>query len=291
MNRLTLLKDVSFGSRVAEDETQQLSAYFVETDQWNRIGRGEVDIIKGEKGSGKSAIYTLLAAKTNEFFDKNILLVTAETPRGNTVFRDLVSDPPTSEQEFMLLWKLYIATLIGERLRDLGFNDVHAVKVFNALGDEGLLPKEFEIRSILRKVYKIVKSLFNVEALEISGSIEPNTGMPVATGRLTLREPTDEKRQLGFMSVDSLFEEANESLRQKGYKLWIAFDRLDVAFAENLELEANALRALMRVYADLRHIDCVAFKIFLREDIWRRISEKGFRESSHLTRAESLRWT
>jgi predicted ATP-dependent serine protease len=108
MPKLELLRNLSFGARVAEEETAELAKYFVETDQWNRIFRGEIDIIQGDKGAGKSAIYSLLVAKTNELFDKNILLITAEQPRGATVFRDLVSDPPTSENEFISLWKLYI---------------------------------------------------------------------------------------------------------------------------------------------------------------------------------------
>jgi len=68
MERLALLKELSFGSRVAEEETQHLASYFVETYQWSRIERGEIDIIIGEKGTGKSAIYTLLTAKTDVFF-------------------------------------------------------------------------------------------------------------------------------------------------------------------------------------------------------------------------------
>src|SRR5262249_29624130 len=101
MERLALLKQLSFGARVAEDETADLAGYFVETDQWNRISRGEVDIIRGEKGSGKSAIYALLVTKTDEFFDKNILLVTGEKPRGTPVFKELIPDPPTEEVEFV----------------------------------------------------------------------------------------------------------------------------------------------------------------------------------------------
>jgi len=53
------------------------------------------------------------------------------------------------------------------------------------------------------------------------------------------------------------------------------FDRLDVAFAETLYLEANALRALIRVYADIRGLDFIGLKIFLREDIWKRVNEGG----------------
>ena len=62
MERLGLLKTISFGQRVAEDETAALAGYFVETDQWERILKGEIDVVRGEKGSGKSAIYSLLIA-------------------------------------------------------------------------------------------------------------------------------------------------------------------------------------------------------------------------------------
>lgn len=56
MDRLTLLKSLSFGSQVAEEEIQDLQSYFVETDQWSRIFGGKIDIVRGEKGTGKSAI-------------------------------------------------------------------------------------------------------------------------------------------------------------------------------------------------------------------------------------------
>lgn len=116
MQRVELVKSLSFGARVAEEETAELAKYFVETDQWNRIFRGDIDIIRGDKGAGKSAIYSLLVTKTDELFDKKILLITAERPRGATVFKDLVADPPTSENEFIALWKLYIVTLVAQSM-------------------------------------------------------------------------------------------------------------------------------------------------------------------------------
>ena len=112
MDRLDVLKQVSFGARVAEDEINELATYFVETDEWHRLFQGEVDIIKGDKGAGKSAIYSLLMAKANELFDKRILTVSAEHPRGAPVFKELITDPPASEPEFVGLWKLYILTLL-----------------------------------------------------------------------------------------------------------------------------------------------------------------------------------
>ena len=37
MERSELLRNLSFGARVAEEETAELAKYFVETDQWDRI--------------------------------------------------------------------------------------------------------------------------------------------------------------------------------------------------------------------------------------------------------------
>jgi hypothetical protein len=138
MERLQLLKSISFGQRVAEDETAALAKYFVETDQWDRILKGEIDVIRGEKGSGKSAIYSLLIARADELFDKGILLTTGENPRGATVFKELVAQPPTSEQEFVGLWKLYLVTLIAQQLKEFGVVGKDYETLVGTLEDQGL---------------------------------------------------------------------------------------------------------------------------------------------------------
>lgn len=84
---------------------------------------------------------------------------------------------------------------------------------------------------------------------------------------------------------------ANKALRKNGdYNAWILLDRLDVAFVESPELEKNALRALFRVYLDVFGLDNVRIKIFLRTDIWNRITKEGFREASHITRHVTISW-
>jgi hypothetical protein len=117
MERRELLQRVSFGSQVAEDERRDLARYFVETDQWRRIVNGEIDIIRGEKGAGKSAIYGLLIENEADFFDKRTIIIAEENPRGDTVFRDIATEPPASETEFIILWKLYIIALVAREMR------------------------------------------------------------------------------------------------------------------------------------------------------------------------------
>ena len=103
MEKLALLKGLSFGARVAEDETGELARYFVETDQWTRIVKGEIDVVRGDKGAGKSAIYSLLITREGEFFDRSTLLVPGEKPRGTPVFQGIIAAPPAEEAEFVAL--------------------------------------------------------------------------------------------------------------------------------------------------------------------------------------------
>jgi hypothetical protein len=291
MTRLELLRQLSFGSQVAEDEVQELANYFVETYQWDQIASGKLDIIRGEKGAGKSAIYSLLSTKAEEFFDRGILLVAAENPRGTTVFRDLVADPPASEQEFLWLWKVYIITIIAQKFREYDIKGADAQKLYGMLEDAKLLPRDHDLSGMLRGALHFVRRLLKM-GVEPGIEIDTTTGMPSAyVGRLTLGEPETDLKQMGFNSVDTLFKYANSALESHGYSLWVLLDRLDVAFSETHDLEANALRALMRVYGDLRAHDRISLKIFIREDIWKRIFQTGFREASHINNYAILDWS
>ncbi|SDF02058.1 hypothetical protein SAMN05216337_104276 [Bradyrhizobium brasilense] len=286
MERVALLKGITFGERVAEDEIGALGQYFVETDQWERIFEGKIDVIRGDKGSGKSAIYSLLDSKTNQLFDRRVLLTTAENPRGDTVFADLVSEPPTSENEFVFLWKLYYVSLVAAKLKEFGIANDKARHLFAALEEAGIMEPSFSLRRTFLKVRRYVLP----KTIEGTVSVDPNTMLSTATGKITLAEPTDEAERRGAVSVGQLAELANAALDKAGYQIWVLFDRLDVAFVEDGGLEKNALRALFRAYRDFSGLDYLKFKIFLRSDILTRIMEGGFREASHITRTADLEW-
>jgi ABC-type multidrug transport system fused ATPase/permease subunit len=102
------LRQLNFGNQVAEEERDVLRDYFVKTQAWDKIVGGEIDIVYGPKGSGKSALYVLLQDETNDLFDRGVLLVSGENPRGTPAFKDLVSEPPTTERDFISIWKLYV---------------------------------------------------------------------------------------------------------------------------------------------------------------------------------------
>ncbi|MFT4055356.1 MAG: hypothetical protein QM681_12690 [Novosphingobium sp.] len=292
MQPLEVLRQATFGRRTAEEEAENLRKYFVETEQWSQVFNGEVDVVYGPKGSGKSAIYNLITQSADELFDRNILLVPGENPQGSPAFKDIVEDPPYDEFQFVSVWKLYALTLCAHAIRDYGIEGRHIDELFAKLEEAELIPARWSLGRVLRYAMDYVRALSKPEAVETEVSIDPTSGMPSGVkGRIVLREPTASQARKGIVSVDELFELASETLLESGYSLWIVLDRLDVAFADKPGLEASALRALFKFYLDTKRHKNIATKIFLRTDIWGEITKEGFREARHIERALNISWS
>jgi hypothetical protein len=100
MSKRTVLTATDFGKRIAEEEADALESYFVETEQWRRVFAGEIDVVYGAKGSGKSAIYSLLLKKSARLLERQISVLASENVRGAPVFQVLVTEPTASEERF-----------------------------------------------------------------------------------------------------------------------------------------------------------------------------------------------
>jgi hypothetical protein len=291
MTKQEVLSSTSFGKRVAEEEGNELSSYFVETDQWKGVFSGEVDIIYGSKGAGKSAIYSLILRREDQLLARSITVIPAENTRGSPAFNDLVADPPASENECRGLWKIYFLSLIGQTLKKFDKLSDEGKHVINALEEAKLLSREHSLSGILKSALDYVRRVMKAEALEGGIKINPVTGQPEGlTGRIILRQPDTREHEAGFISADELLKLCQTALTFSNRYVWLILDRLDVAFADSLDLESNVLRSLFRVYLDLLPLNRMPLKIFLRSDIWQRIMARPFPEASHITRAINLSW-
>ena len=251
-----------------------------------------MDIVYGSKGAGKSALYALLLNKREDFFGRSILLTSAENPRGAPAFKSLAADTSLTEPQFVSLWKLYFLSLVCDMFEEYGFSGKRVTELRAVLEREGLIRRGRGLGGLLRAVADYVRSV-KPGGVSASVNVNPMTGLPEVevVGRgIVFREPSASEIERGLLSLDRLFEVAEEVLTEQDFCIWILLDRLDVAFAECPGLEKTALRALFRAYLDLLAFRHIAFKIFLRSDIWARITAEGFREARHITRDLTISW-
>ena len=289
-NTQKALQAANFGSRIAEDDTE-LHSYFVETEQWRKVLSGDIDIVFGAKGAGKSALYSLLVAQKEVFrLGRRTMFLAAENPRGAPAFRDLTTTPTMSEEHFRSLWKLYFLTIASNYLRHcITMNrtgNKTASEVFKILEDNNLLAQNVNLKTRLKSALEYLRK--HLPSLE-GGITDPTTGIRV-DGKITFSEPTAEERGLGYRSLDDLLEMLNLAYEELDITTWLVLDRLDVAFSDSGDLEGRALRSLFRTYLDMGALSNIKVKIFLRDDIWKKIVKDGFREASHVIRTLTISW-
>ncbi|MHA7130886.1 P-loop ATPase, Sll1717 family [Algoriphagus namhaensis] len=292
MTKKEILENTSFGESIAEQEADKLKDYFFQTDFWRSVRSGKNDIVYGAKGAGKSAIYMSLVNDIDSLFDESILVSLAENPQGNTAFSNLTNDPPTSETEFIRLWKLYFLVITSRVLEEYEIKDKSASKIRQILTDCNLVPAQNKLASFLKVCYDFMKSFRNGKEVSTTAEFDSMTGM--YSGQkfsLSFGEPSKSDFDKGLIPIEHAFDLLEKSLAENKIDLWIIIDRLDVAFLESEELEANALRALFKAYLDLAQYKSIKIKIFLRDDIWQKITSEGFREASHITKYQNLSWS
>ena len=67
------LASLTLGASAAENELRELDHYFLETDEYHRALRGEVQVIAGRKGSGKTALFFQLRGRLRQ--DQNRIVL------------------------------------------------------------------------------------------------------------------------------------------------------------------------------------------------------------------------
>lgn len=289
LEKYELLKTLSFGRSVAEHEQAELQRYFVQTHLWSRVRTGDIDIILGEKGCGKSAIFLLLQADQLALaVSKSIYLIAAENPRGDAAFANLVDDPPADEREIELVWRVYFIVLVTKFLESRKSDSPAFIELYRILVNAGLMSsKAGSLIDLLKSVRLFVRKIRKVG---IKLSIDQLTWAPEVTPEIELESDFVRINEV-TSQISLLFMKAEQALASAGLHVWILIDRLDIAFEQSAALEKNALRALLRTYSSLNAYEHINLKIFLRSDLFDRITDGGFREASHIEpKSTELAW-
>jgi hypothetical protein len=126
----------------------------------------------------------------------------------------------------------------------------------------------------------------------VEGSISVlETGLPIVTGKV-VPDYGEEVEGGVIIPHDYALGQLQDALEELGLTVWVVFDRLDEAFQGAPDHELPALRALLRVYLDLNHLEHVRVKLFIRNDLFSRITTGGFVNLTHVNaRRLHLTWS
>jgi len=276
-----ILQELDLGNSVAEHDAA-LERYFVETNTFRALVRDEGDIIAGDKGTGKTALFRILKRRYAALEElRDVELVEAFNPSGSPVFQRLAEADPLEEGQYVTIWKAYVFSLVGNwilQIYEEAFTD-SMYELDELLLRTGLRSTDDSPSTIFSQLVNLVRRFANPKSVEMAITLTPG-GLPIVVPKIELGDA-------GSTAPDTVPHDAalgllNRVLDEIDLSAWVAFDRLDEAFQGFPTAEVPALRALLRTYLDLNAFPRVRLKLFLRRDLFRRIIGDGFVNLTHV---------
>ena len=180
-----LLQKLTIGSSVAEFD-EDLERYFVETETFRALVQNRADIIAGDKGTGKTALFRVLQKRYARLPElKSIEVISAFNPTGNPVFQRLAQEQVLSEGDYTLIWKAYFLSLVGNWLLGIyeGSYTASMKKLDDLLNGLSLRSVDDTASTIFSKILNSFSRLFNPTAAQVEISFQPS-GIPILKPRI-----------------------------------------------------------------------------------------------------------
>jgi|WetSurMetagenome_2_1015567.scaffolds.fasta_scaffold44505_2 hypothetical protein len=262
------LQQISLGDPMAENEFQNLATYYVQTDEYNRALRGEVNLVVGRKGTGKTALFFQVRDRIRR--DKQNVVIDLK-PEGYQLLKlkeqvlDLLSEGAKSHLitafwEYLLLLEICRKVLEKDRPRshydDSIIEDYKALEKLHHCGF-GATEGDFSERLLLL-------------SQEIIDTFQEKYGT-AEHSRLTTDEVTN---LLHSTSIAELRESLAKYLEQKGQVL-VLFDNLDKGWSlsgigsGDILILRCLIDAARKVQREMRKADVqMSCIVFVRNDIY-----------------------
>jgi hypothetical protein len=289
-----ILPKIVFGNPVAEFD-KKLPDYFVITDAFQHLVSDEADIVAGDKGTGKTAIYQYLKTSYKTVPElKGVEVITGFNPSGEPIFRRLGDEAKLTEGQYVTIWKMYFLSLVGNWfLREYRGSLNPKIQRLEALLNKiGLLNSGESASTVFARLVEWLQT--NATPKEVGVDISFNEfGIPVYTPKVVIgkKETTLERIPIEMISHDDAFTILDKALAEKSKIAWVVLDRLDESFVGRPDIEIPALRALIRTFMDLQPYEYVRVKLFVRKDLFRKITQEGFVNLTHVgARQTEIEW-
>lgn len=292
MEMREILQKLQFGNPVAEFD-QKLENYFLVTDIFRSVIAGSVDMIAGDKGTGKTAIYQHLKRSYKNIPElEGVEIIAGFNPSGEPLFRRLGNEEKMTEGQYKTIWKMYFLSLAGNwLLKNFRGQNTPALKKLEALLLKvDLLSADDSAGTIFTHLLDWLH--LNATPKSIGMNFTFNEfGIPVFSPKVELgKGNTAEAVAPENISHEETFKILEAALVEKKVILWIVMDRLDEAFVGRPDIEALALRALLRTFMDFQSNNFY-LKLFVRNDLYRKIIHDDFVNLDHVSgRRKEIVW-
>lgn len=270
------LSSLEFGAEEAERDAL-LSDSFIALPEFSEVLSGKKNIVIGDRGTGKSAMFTRLSAPhVGQLVAKQSVVRSLPHPADLLRRLDSNGSQLNNAEQFRAGWLTLVAYCLADQV--IAFSSPNharaAIYLKEILGDEsetGWLLLKF-LKGIAER---LLKSSVKIKLGPVM--IEP-AGKPGGSGT-------------GASAIDlrSFIKDAATSLAAAGQMALIPLDRVDEIHKYDRDLQQKAVQGLFLAEGDLAQLPGIRLVIFIRSDLFKiyDIQEKN----KLVSRSMSISWT
>lgn len=264
-----LLAQLDLGSSVAENEFQTLSKYYFQTDQYREVLNGDVNLVVGRKGSGKTALFSRIRDR-NRADKKNVVVDLKPEGFQLVKFKEQVLDfleEGTRLHLAIAFWEyvllLEIAYKILEKDRSIYLND------------HDLYEPYLELEAEYDSTDLVNEGDFSERLLVLAESVGLAYAKNYEMGKGNRLNNNQIMQLLYKHDLKKLRDKVSEYLKIKG-EIWVLFDNIDKGWSTD-GIREDDLAVLVRALIDAsRKIEREMQKdghdfhsvVFLRNDVY-----------------------
>lgn len=271
----TPLQSLKMGDSTAENEMTTLGRYYVPTDEYGRTLRGEVNLVVGRKGSGKTALFIQVRDALRP--DKRNIVVDLK-PEGYQLIKlkeDILGYLGEGARQHLItaFWEYLILLEVAYKLLE---KDKVTHKYNHEIYD---LYRELEVT--YNSEGPLAEGDFSERLLALSQRIAAEYKAKFGIAQQQ-RLTTDQISKLLYRHDIKKLEFLITQYLKKKRSVWVLFDNLDKGWSTGGidEIDAIALRCLIdagrKLERDIRRLDlpfhCI---VFIRNDVYEQLMENS----------------
>lgn len=272
---LTPLQSLQIGDPTAENEMTTLGSYFLRTDQYSKAVRGEVNLVVGRKGAGKTALFIQIRDKTRS--DKRNVVLDLK-PEGYQLLKlkeDILAHLTQGASHHLVtaFWEYLILLEITYKLLE---KDQTAHKFNHEIRDLYL-----ELEQTYKTEGYSVEGDFSERLLALSQRVAQDYLQRFGNTDGT-KLSTDQVTQLVYSHDVRLLRRQVSAYLEHKQSVWVLFDNLDKGWStQGVDaVDAMVLRCLIdagrKVERDMRKdghtVHCL---VFIRNDVYEHLMRQS----------------
>jgi hypothetical protein len=286
------LQEFDFGNIEANDDNLLFDSV-CKTSSIVEFLSGKKNIVLGEKGTGKTALFRLIKEEKLKLKQKNgykniIIPIEDNFQYKNIkgkVLRLIETDIEEENFKYQIVWELFLFYKCLDKIKKLDLELPKSIKEAIKLTDN--IFSKNEITDFLKTKTKIGIKLYDTPT-----SILPD--FYIST------EPTNINQDNGIkgksiekleIDIDYYKEELNLFLIKNELNFVVLIDRLDEFVSRNsIKIQIDMLEALISVEREYSRYSNIELKVFLRDDLFKQLSLDGIGYDKVISKKVDLIW-